>query len=514
MSYQIRCKQFVYGKLVGVRGARYELIAKSSEITPSDAFEVYKDFNGYRPSATAIASFQNAYVIRRLQNGQIVLLSLARSNEKELGRGYFLQEHYVILSPDDIRIGKVKQWLWLLGLPSTSTSFTEYIEMPNYILLNTREIQEQLNQAIEHLSTNDDFRRSVITALHYILHSRQIAVSLNKEISNNWTWLTALSLLMPNTKVAEMELYIGQSLPQRCKADISIVAEKTIDSSIYYLNFSSLFDNLLALDQVKKSYTNLSWRCLETNDLQLLNELITTVGNVDVRVLPTTQTTPLDVSLWVSAIPTVGLQLAWKELRKDRLSIDDLQWLWRNSVENFTVDDIKAFFPILVNCTINDWENVDFVSLRKLMKSMPSVISEISIDNKVVPTFLEKWMSCVTAFTSSESDWFVSLLGHFVKIDPMYSVILLTKWINKAETDNLLGDVLNIVRLIPQRSVLDRYYWDLVLSLSKKVKNQTDLLPFHEILQIITVDEGKQPLLRFVNMICIDDFTAKTRGQK
>jgi hypothetical protein len=123
-------------------------------------------------------------------------------------------------------------------------------------------------------------------------------------------------------------------------------------------------------------------------------------------------------------------------------------------------------------------------------------------------------MSCVTAFTSSESDWFVSLLGHFVKIDPMYSVILLTKWINKAETDNLLGDVLNIVRLIPQRSVLDRYYWDLVLSLSKKVKNQTDLLPFHEILQIITVDEGKQPLLRFVNMICIDDFTAKTRGQK
>jgi len=513
MGYQIPCEQFVYGKLVGVRGASYDLIAKSSGITPDNAFDIYKGFNCCRPSATAIASMQTAYVIRRFQNEQIVLLRLARSKERELGRSFFLQERYVVLSQDGVINSKIKLWLWLLGMPSTPPSFTDNTELPSCLFLNKREIHNQIIQAVEFLSSNNDFRRSVITTLYYILHSLPTAVYLHNGISDNWIWLTALSLLMPNIKVAETELYIGRNLPQRCRVDIGIVEENVNDRNIHYLDFSSQSESLPSLDQAKKSYINLSRRCLEANDLHLLNELINAVEGADIQEFPSAPTAPLDVLLWISTMPTVGLQLARKELQKDRLSIDDLHWLWRESINNFTADDIMIFFPILVKRTINNWGDADFASLSDLIRRMPNAINEIDLDNEVVPSFLDKWTDFSTTFTRNESNWFVSLLEQFMEIDPNLSITLLIKWINKAEIDNLFNDVLGLVRLIPQDSMLNSNYWDLVLPLGNKVKNQTDLTSFHEVLQIISVDEEKQPLLRFINMIYGDGIVNYERHQ-
>ena len=513
MSYQIHCEQFVYGKLVGIRGSRYELIASSSGITPDDTLKIYKGFNGYRPSATAIASFQKAYAIKVLADGQIALLRLARSKEKELGRGYFLQERYVILSSDDVRNKKIKLWLWLLGIPSDPPSFAEYGELSDHISLNEHKINTLLSKAIKHVSKDESFQRSIITTLYYILHSRPITISLHKKaFEDYWTWLTALSVLMPDSQVAETELYVGSSIPHNCKVDVSVVEGKSNQGDVRYQNLSNRSGNMLTLDQVEKGYTRLSWRCLETDDVQLLNELIATVKGANIHALPATPTTPYDVLLWMVAMPEVGLRLAWNELNKDELSMDDLQWLWRNSIERFTTDCAKTFFPILVERTLNDWGETDFLSLRKLINRMPNVIAKTNIDNELVPGFLERWISYTMVFASHESNWFASLLEQLAIADPTSTIILLIKWIGKAGRDNVFDNVSRVIQQIHRDSIKSKHYWEFVLALINKVRHTTDLSSLHEILCLISQEE-KQPLVRLIKMI-YDDGTNHNRRHR
>lgn len=507
MNYKIRCEQFVYGKLVGVRGAGYELIARSPGITPKEAFAIYKEFNDYRPTATSsIAVLKPTYIVQRLEN-RMVFLRLARSNEKEPGRGYFLQERYIVLDLADVLNSKVKPWLWRLGIPATVPSFTTRDDsLPDYLLLDRQRVHEHINQAISLLTRNGGFQCNVIVSLNHVLRSRPISVPLHEDEAYRWSFLTAISLLTPNWKIPDITLYMGKILPQNCKVDISVVDKKTgATSTNAFLDSSNLSIALQSLEQIRKSYTNLTWRCLKANDLQLLNELIATVENADVQALPATPTTPLDVLLWTLTMPTVGLQLARREYTKDDTSIEDWHWLWRKSINSFTTIDIRQIFSALVRYTIDDWGEADFVSWRRLIEQKPEAISEIKIDNEILPRFLELWLSFTTTFTGSETNWFISLMEDLVKFTPKYSVSLLVRWIHKANIENLFSGTLKVLQAISDYSMLDEYYWDLFLSLGNRVESQDQLFSFSTILKAITAHEEIKPLSEFVNSLCNDE---------
>ena len=512
MDYKIRCEQLVYGKLVGVRGAGYELIAKSPNITPTEAFAIYKEFNGYRPSATSdLASFRPTYVVRRLQKGKIVFLRLTRSDEKEPGRGYFLQERYIVFDAIDLIHSNVKPWLWLLNFPVAPNSFYKRDEnLPSYLQLAKKHIHGWIDQATSLLAGQSDFQQLSIVALHYTLNSRPISVSLdNTNNVDNLVFLAALSLLMPNSKLASTEIYVGHSLPQQCNVDISIVREKNSDRNVHYLDILSISDGLNSLSQAKKSYSNLSWRCLKANDLQLLSELIATVEELDIQSLPTAPTTPLDMLLWISMMPTVGLKIARREFSIDTKSIDDWLWLWRNSVDSFTIEDIRKIFSVLVAHTINDWGEIDFSSWRRLIERMPNGILEININSEFQAQFLELWLTFTTNFIDNEANWFIYLLEDFIKIDPKYSVGLFLRWITKADTENLFDLSAKIIRSIAEYSILEEYYsifeehyWDLFLSLGNKIERPSDVCSFDAILRAITVDDDLKPISKFVTIFC------------
>ncbi len=516
MSYQIPCHQFVYGKLIGIRKASYGLIASSKGIEERETFEIYKEFNGFRPNSADIETFSTSYAIRVFKKRQqLVFLRMARSDEKELGRNYFLQERYVVVNLSDLQTSNLTTWLWLLGIPAMPSSFTHYTDnLPNYLRVNKRELQEITNSAKNNLTKNLRFRNSILITLHHILDGLPIVFEIKEQKKRSlvWTWLAALGFLLPNRQISSSDFFWGKRLPINIYTSVNIVNEKVNNTKILSIALENALLEKQEFHAIHTSYTNLSSRCLETNDLQLINEL---TDIIETTPLPESPANPLDVYLWLSTMPDIGLKLARKTVdEKDDFFIDDIQWLWRHAFHNLTTSDLKRFLPILLEHTVDNWENLDFKSLRRVLEEKPRLLLQLKLGDAILVAFLGKWILHTNIFSTSETEHFIPLLIRLSKENPEDTINLLLKWVTKTEKSNLLEKTRDVIHNIQDTQLLDKYYWDIVLILKTQVTNKNQLSVFYDIIKKLTAFLERQHLLQFLNILLLGKNSFSTSTQQ
>lgn len=504
MSYQIPCHQFVYGKLIGIRRTSYELIAHSNGINETETFEIYKEFNGYRPSSVDIETFSTSYAIKLLKNQkQLAFLRMARSAEPELGRNFFLQERYIIANLSDLTQSNLTAWLWLLGIPAKSSTFTDYTnDLPAYLKVNKRELQETIGSAQKKLTDDTKFRNSVLLALHHILDTSPIIFEHKNQLNHFslWSWVAALGLLLPNKKIITTGFFWGKHLPVNFHTAVNIVNQHiTRNKNIISI---SLEDKLLEQQEyqnIHTSYTNLSARCLGTKDIRLINDLTDIVEKTPFQESPAK---PLDVLLWLSTMPEIGLKLARKTSeKKDAFLIDDIQWLWQNAFHKLTSSDIKAFLPLLLEHTINSWESLDFENFKKLLNEKPGLLLELELQENITTTLLEKWNLHTKEFSEIETNHFIPLLTSIGGKKPEKTIQLLVKWIKKSQADDLLDKTLLVIQSINPHPYLEKSFWEIVLSVKAHVTTQHKLSVFISIVEKLAAEPEKNQVLQFLNII-------------
>ena len=223
MKPEINCKQFIYSKYTGVKGASYQTVAGSDGIEKSRVISIRKIFDGCRPSSTSIETFQQSFITSTISNNEIALLHLTRSREKEYGRSYFLQEHYVILEKEDLRKTGTKSWFWLHSLPDLGPIY-KYENLSNVLSLSQIRVNSQFESAVKNLSNDSDplFQASVISSVYYLLYSKSVSFVSSDRAFDIWVWLTAVNILLPTLFSACLRLFVGDEVPRGWNSDLSV----------------------------------------------------------------------------------------------------------------------------------------------------------------------------------------------------------------------------------------------------------------------------------------------------
>jgi len=490
MKTQISCEQFIYSKYTKKKYSSYDVVAKSPGIADNETISIRKLFDGCRPRSTNIENYGTAFAVSPISEDFVALLRLARSNEEELGRGYYINEHYIILNSQEIKNAQSRLWLWLKSIPNPS-SIHEYTELKDSLSLDSSWLNSKIKSARQGLLSSNPkyFKETVITSAYYLLHANPVSIISSKQIFDDWTWFTALSILLPTSKASKTRVYIGGSYAGDWSADLRILERSPPVAESKLINLYSSANDILSREQITKGYAKLGWRCLESEDIKLFNELVGSAEKVDISPPPINLKTHLDELLWKATLPKVGLRLASRELGKsgNEETIPELHWLWCNSEKSFSNEDVEEFLPVLIKYLVNKWNTVEFQVLGRILSRMENQIGNLAerinlVDEseKTLQNMLNRWITIIPELSELENSFYAFLLQKLAQRRAESAIDILVQWIPSLRKKHIWCYFPRIINGISKQGTIStESSWKLIITLLSKIIYSKDIKEYY-----------------------------------
>ncbi len=365
---RIFVKQFVSGKFSNQNRPRYDIVAKSRNISDTEIENVIRVFNGGRPLATEIPNFRGAWLISPVSSQEIALLRQERSLEMELGRQHFLYEHYKVFNKKDLKqIHKV----WLFVLKSYQQEiFRSFTYLDNQIDMDDDFFLGVLSSTLAELftATTEGLGELTIKYLHTLLNKRKL--NIQGSAVDLYRYSTALSLMLPSAQLNNYKAYFGNDLPYSWSWDIAFLENSG------WKDANSLPTEKILSDKINNSYTKIVYKILKSNQ-DNWQDFPNRLENIKLDVMQNQN--DLERVLGNAVFHDIGLRLINVEIKLQRANAEDVHIAWRELSELTNAQDIAIILPVMLEDEGN-WDKNDFAALGNNITRHEDVIFQCLSD--------------------------------------------------------------------------------------------------------------------------------------
>lgn len=356
--------QFIYGRDLSKKIPIYEVVDCSLNFDLKTLHKYYPKFDKIRTGEILFSSSVDVFFASKTYDGELIIGRFARSLDEEIGRNYYLQEHYLIFPKSEVDKWGGKLLFFLHSIPIPKTYYSVSNNLKSQLYINKEDFSNRRYFKLIY-SIDIDNRYELITAIiNSLLQGEETLVILEDLFYKaKWDLINLVLAIVPINSWLKNGLFIGPHYPKEWDPDLTFLPlgnpAKEIskinvknynsfeNSSNDFFNFSNLFIKCLQYNRVdlaiilKDYFCETSKKISSTNDNQYQGSK---------ECLPSEIITQIVVLIIIN----------------EGVSTNDLFWYWRNGSIYLDSESIGIIFPIIAQ-HFSQWNSKDFQIINQLL---------------------------------------------------------------------------------------------------------------------------------------------------